>query len=64
MDKGSNGEIPCSVSSHNKAQERPNSVIMEWWDEDSCCTASAKDISPSSLVKIVVYVVYITVAIM
>ena len=60
MDKGSNGEIPCSVSSHNKTQEGPNSVIMKWRDEDSCSTASSKDIRPSSLVKIVVYVVDVT----
>lgn len=60
MDKGSNCEIPCSVSSHNKTQEWPNSVIMKWRDEDSCSTASSKDIRPSSLVEIVVYVVDVT----
>ena len=60
MDKGSNGEIPSSVGGHNEAQEWPNSVIMEGGDEDSCSTASSKDISPSPLVKIVVYVVDVT----
>lgn len=61
MEKGSYGHIPCSVSGHNKAQEWPDSVIVERRDEDCCCTTGTKDVSPCSLVQIVIYVVYVTV---
>lgn len=60
VDKGSNGHIPSSVGGHHEAKERPNSVIVERGDEDSGSTASAKDISPSPLVQIVVYVIDVT----
>lgn len=60
MDKGSNGHIPSSVSGHHKAKERPNSVIMERGNENSGSTASAKYISPSPLVQIVVYIIDVT----
>ena len=60
MDKGSNGHIPSSVSGHHEAKERPNSVVMERRNENSGSTTSAKDISPSPLVQIVVYVIDIT----
>lgn len=60
MDKGSNGHIPSSIGCHHEAKEGPNSVIVERRYEDSGSTASAKDISPSSLVQIVVYVIYVT----
>lgn len=60
MDKGSNGHIPSSIGSHHEAKERPNSVIVERGYEDSGSAASAKDIGPSSLVQIVVYVIYVT----
>lgn len=60
MGKGSYGHIPCSVSGHHEAQEWPDSVVVERRDEDRCCTACPKDVSPSSLVQIVVYVVYVT----
>ena len=29
MKEGSNGEVPSSVSSHNEAKERPDSVIVK-----------------------------------
>ena len=60
VDKGSNGHIPSSVSSHHKTKKRPNSVIVKRRNEDSGSTASAKDIRPSPLVQIVVYVIDIT----
>lgn len=60
MNKGSNGQIPCSVSGHYKAKKCPDSVVMERRNEHSGSTAGTKYVSPSSLVKIVIDVVDIT----
>lgn len=60
MEKGSNGKVPGSESGHDKSQERPDSVIVEGRDEHSCRTAGSKYVCPSSLVEVVVYVVYVT----
>lgn len=60
MDKGGYSQIPCSVTGHEKAQEWPDSVIVERRDKDCCRTASSKDVSPSSFVEVVVYVVDVT----
>jgi len=50
MDQGSNCHIPCGIRGHHKAQEWPNSVVVKWGNEDSCCTACTKDVGPGSLV--------------
>ena len=36
---------------------------MEWRNKHSCCTAGAKNVRPSSLVKVVIYIVDIAVCI-
>ena len=37
---------------------------MEWRNKHSCCTASTKNVRPSSLVKVVIYIVDVAVTLM
>ena len=59
MEKCGDGEVPSSVSGHDKTEERPNTVIVERWYEDGRGTTSTKYIRPSPLVQSIVYVIYI-----
>lgn len=59
VDKGGDGHVPSSVSGHPKPQKGPNPVVMERRDENSCCTTSSKNISPCSLVQMIVDVINI-----
>lgn len=59
MDKGGDGHVPGGVSGHSKAQKGPNPVVMERRNENGCSTTSSKNISPSSLVQMVIDVINI-----
>lgn len=60
MNKGSNGQIPSSVSGHSKAKERPNPVVVERGNEHCGRTTSSEYVRPCPLVQIVIYIIYIT----
>lgn len=59
MNEGCYGEVPSCVSGHYKAKERPDSVVVKGRNEDSCSTAGSEYVSPSSLVQIIIYVIYV-----
>ena len=59
MEERGNGEIPCSVGGHYKAKKWPDSVIVKWRNKDCGCTTSPKDVSPSPLVQVIIYVIYV-----
>lgn len=61
MNKGCYCQVPSSVSGHSKSQKRPNTVIVKRRYEHRGGTASSKDISPSSFIQVVIYVVDVTV---
>lgn len=61
MKERCNCEVPCSVSGHEKAQKGPDSVVVKGGNKDSGGTASSEDISPSPLVQVVIYVIYVAV---
>lgn len=61
MNKGRDGQVPCSESGHPQTQKRPNSVVVKRWDEHSSCTTRPKYVSPCSLVQSIVNVIYIAV---
>lgn len=61
VNQGSNGQIPGRIGGHTKTKKRPNPVIVERRNEDSCGTASSEDVGPCPLVQSVIYVVYIAV---
>ena len=61
MNKSCNSQVPSSVSGHSKSQKRPNTVIVKRRYEHRGGTASSKDISPSSFIQVVIYVVDVTV---
>lgn len=60
VDQRSNGQIPSSIGGHDKAQKRPNPVVVERGDEHCSSTACTKDVGPCSLVQLVIYIVYVT----
>lgn len=59
MKERGNCEIPGSVSGHEEAQKGPDSVVVKGRNKDSGGTASSKDVSPSPLVQVVIYVIYV-----
>lgn len=59
MEERGNSEVPSSVSGHDKAQKGPDSVVVKGRNKDSGGTASSEDVSPSPLVQIVIYVIYV-----
>lgn len=59
MEKRGNGEVPSSVCSHEKAKKWPDSVIMKGRNEDGGGTTCPEYVSPSPLVQIIVYVIYV-----
>lgn len=63
MNNCSNGHVPGGVSSHAKAKERPNPVVVKWGYEDGCSTASSENVCPRSLIQSIVDVVDVTVLI-
>jgi hypothetical protein len=56
-----NCKIPSSVSGHNKTQKGPYSIVVKWRNKNSSGTTSSENVSPSSLVKIIIYVIYVAV---
>lgn len=50
MEKCGDCEVPGGVGGHAKAEERPNTVIVERWYENGRGTTSTKYISPCPLV--------------
>lgn len=60
MEDGGNGEVPSSVSGHQKTKKGPDSVVPKGRNEHSSGTASPKDVRPSSLVQVIIYVINIT----
>lgn len=59
MEEGGDGEVPSSVGGHEEAEEGPDSVVVEGWDEHGGSTAGAEDVSPRPLVQVIVNVVYV-----
>lgn len=59
MEDWGNGEVPSSVSGHYKAQKGPDSVVVKRRNKDCGGTTSSEDVSPSPLVQIVIYVIYV-----
>ena len=60
INKGCNGQVPSCVRGHAKAKERPNPVVVEWGYEHCGGTACSENVSPSPLVQVIIYVVYVT----
>ena len=59
VDKSGDGHVPSSVSGHPKPQKGPKPVVMERRDENSGSTTSSKNISPCSLVQMIIDVINI-----
>ena len=59
MEERGNSEVPSSVSGHEEAKKGPDSVVVEGRDKYSGGTACSKDISPSPLIPIIIYVIYV-----
>lgn len=60
MNESSNRHIPGRVCCHTKTQKRPDAVVVEGRDENSCRTARSEYIRPCPLVQPIVNVIYIT----
>jgi len=59
VEERGNSEVPSSVSGHEEAKRGPDSVVVEGRDKYSGGTACSKDISPSPLIQIIIYVIYV-----
>lgn len=53
------GEVPRSVSGHSESKERPDSIVMERRNENSCGTTSPKYVCPCPLVQFIINIIYI-----
>lgn len=61
MKQSSNGHVPRCVGRHDKANEGPDSVVVEGRNKYCGGAASPKDVCPCPLVQVIVYVVDVTV---
>ena len=59
MKERGNCEVPSSVSGHEEAKKGPDSVVVEGRDKYSGGTACSKDVSPTPLIQIIIYVIYV-----
>lgn len=54
MQKGGEGHVPRCVRDHDKAKERPESIIPERWHQHREHAQGPKDVGPFSFIQVIV----------